>query len=73
MSAEYWGLSLDDLAERIYELRSDAIGAHHIAFEGDRAGARAKLIAAFTELIDREMYRANAYGARWQAGGDDAA
>lgn len=27
---EYWGLSLDDLSVHIYDIRSDAIGAHYV-------------------------------------------
>ena len=71
MPNEYWGMSLDDLSEQMYEIRSDATGAHYAAFEGSKEEARAKLIAAFTELIDKQMYRANSYGSRWKEGDDE--
>ena len=71
---EYWGMSLDDLSELIYQdIKSDAIGAHYICFEGDKATARQKMIDAFTELIDKHLYRANSYGSRWQEGDDEEA
>lgn len=45
---EYWDMSLDALTEQLYEdLPSDAIGAHYVAFEGDTATARQKMIEAF--------------------------
>lgn len=62
---EYWGIALDAISEEIWEIRSDAVGAHYIAFEGDKETARQKMIAAFTELIDRYIYRANPYGSQW--------
>lgn len=70
MTAEYWGLSLDDITDPIWAIRSDAIGRHYIAFEGNKSAARRKMIAAFTEVIDRQIYRANSYGARWREGDD---
>lgn len=73
MSTEYWGLSLDDMAEAIWiDIDSDAIGAHYIAFEGNREAARQKIIDAFTRLIDRHLYFANSYGSRCQEGNDNA-
>lgn len=69
---EYWGMSLDDLAEwMVWEIKSDAIGAHYICFEGTKEEARAKLIAAFAGLIDKHMYRANSYGSTWSEEDDD--
>lgn len=68
MSNEYWGMSLDDLVEQVWEIKSDAIGGHYIAFAGDKATARQKMIDAFTTLIDRHLYRATSYGSRWQEG-----
>lgn len=65
---EYWGMSLDDVAEQIYQIESDAIGAHYIVFEGDRATARQKMIDAFTALIDKHLYRAAPYGYVWVEG-----
>lgn len=65
---EYWGLSLDDLIERVWEIKSDAKGGHYIAFAGDIVTARQKLIDAFIALIDQHMYRATAYGSPWQEG-----
>lgn len=72
MPNEYWGMSLDDLSEAIYEIRSDAVGAHYIAFEGNKEEARQKMIMAFTELIDKSLYRANGYGSRWEEEDEDA-
>lgn len=69
--SEYWGVSIDDLVERIYEIDSDAIGAHYIAFEGDKASARQKMIDAFTKFIDRHFYRASSYGSQWKEGDDE--
>jgi hypothetical protein len=69
--SECWGLSLDDLAEEIYQITSDAAGGHFVAFKGDKATARAKMIKAFTSLIDTHLYRANAYGSQWQEGDDN--
>jgi len=69
---EYWGMSLDALGEQIWEdLRSDAIGAHYVAFEGDKATARQKMIDLFTALIDKTLYRANGYGSEWHEDDDD--
>lgn len=62
---EYWGLSLDDVAEQIYQIESDAIGGHYITFEGSRDIARQKMIDAFTAFIDKHLYRATEYGYRW--------
>ena len=67
---EYWGLSLDDIAEPIWEIPNHAIGSHYIAFEGDRATARQKMIDAFTAVIDKQLYRANSYGSPWHEGDD---
>lgn len=64
-STEYWGMALDEIAEEIYDIRSDANGAHYIAFEGNREEARAKMIAAFTEFIDKHLYRVISYGSPW--------
>ena len=67
---EYWGMSLDDLSEQLWdELRSDAIGAHYVAFEGDKATVRQKMIDLFTAYIDKHLYRSSRYGSEWH--GDD--
>ncbi len=68
---EYWGMSLDDLAEQIYGIESDAIGGHYVAFSGTKAEARQKLIDAFARLVDKHMYRANSYGSEWHEGDDE--
>ena len=69
---EYWGMSLDDLSEQLWEeLRSDAIGAHYVAFEGDKVSARQKLIDLFTAYIDKHLYRATSYGSKWHDDEDD--
>lgn len=71
MASEYWGMSLDDMAERIYEIPSDAVGGHYIAFAGTHEEARAKMIAAFTAFIDQHLYRATSYGSEWREGDDE--
>jgi len=64
---EYWAISVDDISTEIYDIGSgDVTGAHYIGFEGDRSAARAQLVAAFTAMIDRAMYRATSYGSRWE-------
>jgi hypothetical protein len=62
MQPEYWGMSLDEISEEIYQIENDGAGGHYIAFAGDRATARQKMIAAFTALIDEHLYRASSYG-----------
>lgn len=71
MRREYWGVSLDDLSQEVWDIRSDCVGGHYIAFEGDRETARAKMIVAFTILVDRMLYRANSYGSEWEEGDED--
>ena len=68
---EYWGMSLDDISEEIYSIRNDGAGAHYIAFQGDKDTARQKMIDAFTALIDANLYRANAYGSKWEPEDDE--
>lgn len=64
--AQYWGLSLDDIAEAVYyDIQSDAIGGHYAAFKGTRDEARAKMIDVFIRLIDKYLYMATSYGAKW--------
>jgi len=63
-SSEFWGLEIADLETDLYDLRSDAIGSHYIAFAGDKQTARQKMIDLFTALIDRRMYRATPYGSQ---------
>ena len=68
----YWGLSLDDLERELWDMgNGDAIGAHYIAYAGDKATARSQMIAAFTELIDRMLYRASSYGSPWHEVNDE--
>lgn len=69
--SEYWGMSLDDISEEIYSIPNDGAGGHYIAFEGDKATARQKMIDAFTALIDQHLYLANSYGSRWQEEDDN--
>lgn len=71
MAREFWGMSLDDIAEEIYQIKNDAVGGHYIAFEGSKEEARQKMIGAFTAFIDEHLYRANSYGSRWEEGEDD--
>lgn len=68
---EYWGVSLDDLSQEVWSIRSDCVGAHYIAFQGTREEARSKMIAAFAILIGRMLYRANSYGSEWEEGDED--
>ncbi len=65
---EYWGISLDDFAYKIWDIKSEAGGAHYIAFIGTREEARQQIIEAFSALIDKEMYRATSYGHEWTEG-----
>lgn len=65
MNEQYWGMSLDDIAEEIYKIESDAVGGHYIAFEGERVMARQKMIDAFIAFIDTHLYRASEYGSPW--------
>lgn len=72
MPNEYWGMSLDEISEEIYQIKNDAIGGHYIAFEGSKEEARRKMIDAFTRFIDEHLYKANSYGSRWEEGDEDA-
>jgi hypothetical protein len=70
MPREYWALSLDDLSEQIWDMRSEVNGSHYIGFAGTREEVRAKLLEAFRRLVDTMIYRASSYGSRFEDGED---
>jgi hypothetical protein len=69
---EYWGICLDEFSTKIWNIKSDAIGAHYITFEGSRDHVRKQMMEAFDKLIDEELYRATPYGYRWSEETDHA-
>lgn len=68
---QYWGISLDDFTDKIWQIRSDAKGRHYITFAGTRDQALKQITEEFNKLLDKEIYRATPYGYPYRVGDEE--